>query len=93
MLIDTGNSVRERFTFQQDAATGFIETVVRPVDKAIVVSFDTSAELVAEMTNDIGKLNASIHALRPGGGASLYDAIYLACKQKLADQPPVEQRS
>ena len=92
VLIDTSNGTRERFTFQQDAATDFIETVVRPVDKAMVVSFDTSAEAVAEMSSDIGKLNASIRALRPGGGASLYDAIYFACKQKLTDQPPEKFR-
>ena len=92
VLIDTSNKARERFTFQQDAATEFLETVVRPVDKAIVVSFDTSAELVAQMSNDIGKLNASIRALRPGGGSALYDAIYFACKEKLQDQPPEKFR-
>lgn len=87
VLIDTGNSVRERFTFLQEAATEFIETVLRPgLDKASVVN--TSAELVADMTSDIGKLNASIRALRPGGGAALYDAISFACKDKLQDQPP-----
>jgi len=93
VLIDTGNKARERFTFQQEAATDFVETVMRPVlDKAIAVGFDTSAELVAEMTNDIGKLNASVRALRPGGGAALYDAIYIACKEKLQDQPPEKFR-
>ncbi len=92
VLIDTSNGTRERFTFQQDAATDFIETVVRPVDKAMVVSFDTSAEAVAEMSSDIGKLNASIRALRPGGGTALYDAIFFACKEKLTDQPPEKFR-
>jgi Ca-activated chloride channel family protein len=89
VLMDTSNGSRERFAFQQDAATEFVETAVRPaLDKAIVVSFDTSAELVADLTNDIGKVNASIRALRPGGGAALYDAIYFACKKMLQDQPP-----
>ncbi len=93
VLIDTSNSIRERFKFQQEAATNFVETVVRPVlDKAMVVSFDTSAELVADMTDDIGKLNASIGALRPGGGTALYDAIFYACKEKLQDQPPEKFR-
>jgi len=93
VLIDTSNKARERFQFQQEAATEFVETVVRPVlDKAIVVSFDTSAELVAGMTDDISKLNASIRALRPGGGSALYDAIYFACKEKLQDQPPEKFR-
>jgi Ca-activated chloride channel homolog len=93
VLVDTSNSIRERFKFQQEAATDFIETVLRPVlDKGIVVSFDTSAELVADMTDDIAKLTASIRALRPGGGTALYDAIYFACKEKLQDQPPEKFR-
>jgi Ca-activated chloride channel family protein len=93
VLIDTSNSIRERFKFQQEAATNFVGTVVRPVlDKAMVVSFDTSAELVTDMTDDIGKLNASIEALRPGGGTALYDAIFFACKEKLTDQPPEKFR-
>jgi VWFA-related protein len=93
VLIDTSNSIRERFKFQQEAATDFVQTVVRPVlDKAMVVSFDTSAELVADMTDDIGKLNASIQNLRPGGGTALYDAIFFACKEKLTDQPPEKFR-
>src|SRR5215468_10469874 len=30
ILIDTSNSIRERFKFQQEAATDFINSVVRP---------------------------------------------------------------
>jgi Ca-activated chloride channel family protein len=89
VLIDTSNSIRDRFNFVKEAANNFVETVVRPVlDKAMVVSFDTSAELVTDMTDDIGKLNNSIGNLRPGGGTALYDAIFFACKEKLTDQPP-----
>jgi Ca-activated chloride channel homolog len=93
VLVDTSNSIRDRFKFVQEAANNFVETVVRPfLDKAMVVSFDTSAELVADMTDDIGKLNNSIGALRPGGGTALYDAIFFACKEKLIDQPPEKFR-
>ena len=43
ILIDTSNSIRDRFRFIQEAATDFITTVMRPgKDKAMVVSFDTS---------------------------------------------------
>ena len=52
MLIDTSNSIRERFRFQQEAAVEFINSVMRPQDKAVVVSFDTGPELVADLTND-----------------------------------------
>src|SRR5579884_2427370 len=48
ILIDTSNSIRDRFHFQQEAAISFIDSTVRPrQDKALIVSFDTAAELVA----------------------------------------------
>jgi Ca-activated chloride channel homolog len=88
ILIDTSNSIRDRFHFQQEAATNFVNGVMRPQDKAIVVSFDTAAELAADMTNDRRVLENAIRGLRPGGGTALYDAIYFACKERLMlDQP------
>src|SRR6266851_2204187 len=42
ILIDTSNSIRERFRFEQEAAVSFINGVVRRgADKAMIVSFDT----------------------------------------------------
>lgn len=88
ILIDTSNSIRDRFRFQQEAAINFINDVVHEQDKAIIVSFDTAAELVADMTNDTNQLEKAVRSLRPGGGTALYDAIYFACKDKLMrDQP------
>jgi Ca-activated chloride channel homolog len=89
ILIDTSNSIRERFKFEQEAAISFINSVVHQGhDKAMVVSFDTSAELVADLIDDTEKLQTAIRGLRPGGGTALYDAIYFACRDKLAkDQP------
>ena len=88
ILIDTSNSIRDRFRFQQEAATNFIDSVMRPEDKATVVSFDTAAELVADLTSDTQKLENAVRGLRPGGGTSLYDAVYFACRDKLMlDQP------
>ena len=89
ILIDTSNSIRERFKFEQEAANSFITSVVRQGrDKAMVVSFDTSAELVSDLVDDVETLQNAIRGLRPGGGTALYDAIYFACRDKLAkDQP------
>ena len=89
ILIDTSNSIRERFKFEQEAASQFIDSVMRTnLDKALVVSFDTSAELVSDLINDTDKLTAAIRDLRPGGGTSLYDAIYFACRDKLSQDQP-----
>src|SRR5947207_10981257 len=69
VLIDTSNSIRERFKFEQEAASEFLKSVLKAnQDKAMVVSFDTSAELVADLIDDTVKLDKAIRGLRPGGG-------------------------
>ena len=90
ILIDTSNSIRDRFHFQQEAAIAFIDGSVRPgQDKAMIVSFDTAAELVADLNDNISDLEKAIDNLRPGGGTSLYDAIFFACRDKLMQDQPL----
>jgi Ca-activated chloride channel family protein len=88
-LIDTSNSIRDRFRFEQEAAATFINSVIRRgADKAMIVSFDTNAELVLDLTDEVTQLDKGIMGLRPGGGTALYDAIFFACRDKLQkDQP------
>jgi len=89
ILIDTSNSIRDRFRFEQQAAVDFITSVIRPrQDKAMVVSFDSSAELVSDLVDDPEKLAAAVRSLRPGGGTALYDALYFACRDKLQQDQP-----
>jgi len=89
LLIDTSNSIRDRFRFEQEAAIEFLNTLLRPnTDKAMIVSFDTAAEMASDLTDNHEKLVKTIRALRPGGGTALYDAIFNACKERLMmDQP------
>jgi VWFA-related protein len=89
ILVDTSNSIRDRFKFQQEAALEFLRQVMRPnVDRATVVSFDSLPEMVADLTGDMALLEKGIRNLRPGGGTSLYDAVFFACRDKLSkDQP------
>ena len=89
ILIDTSNSIRERFRFEQEAAINFIQSVIRRgQDRAMLVSFDSSAELVADLIDDPDKIADSIRSLRPGGGTALYDALYYACRDKLQLDKP-----
>ncbi|MGA2325807.1 MAG: VWA domain-containing protein [Bryobacteraceae bacterium] len=89
ILVDSSNSVRDRFRFIQEAAIEFIDSVMRPrQDRALVVSFDTSAALVSDLDDNPEKLANMIRELRPGGGTALYDAIYYACRSKLAMEQP-----
>jgi len=89
ILIDSSNSIRDRFRFQQEAAIEFINQVVRPrQDKAVIVSYDTAAELVADLTGDTDVLSKAIRGLRPGGGTAMFDAMFYACRDKLMQDQP-----
>lgn len=93
LLIDTSNSVRPRFQFEQEAAIDFLHTVLRPrQDQAFVLSFDMAPVLVQDYSDDPQALADAIRNLRAGGGTSLYDAIYLASKMKLGESSGSELR-
>ncbi len=89
VLVDTSNSIREQFRFEQQAAIRFIQSVVRPQeDRLMLVSFDSAAEMVTDLTGDVTKLELGVKSMRPGGGTALYDAIYFASKEKLMMDRP-----
>ena len=89
ILVDTSNSIRDRFKFEQEAAIEFINSVVHaPADKAMIVSFDSSAALVSDLIDDTEKLDGAVRSLRPGGGTAFYDAIFFACRDKLQQDQP-----
>jgi Ca-activated chloride channel homolog len=84
VLIDTSNSIRERLHFEQEAAIDFLQETLRPgKDSAFVVAFDVEPQLLQDYTDDVEKLAQATRNLQAGGGTSLYDAVFFACKQKL----------
>jgi Ca-activated chloride channel homolog len=91
VLIDTSNSIRDRFRFEQEAAIQFLGELLRSnADKAMVVSFDSTAETVCSLTDDTDKLANAIRGLRPGGGTAMYDALRFA-SEKLGEEQPSYQ--
>lgn len=93
VLIDTSNSIRDRFKFEQEAASQFLDEILRSnVDKAMVVSFDSSVETVCDVTADTEKLGRSIRDLRPGGGTAMYDALRFASDRLGQEQPSYQFR-
>lgn len=92
ILIDTSNSIRDRFNFEKEAAIEFVRMVLQEEkDKAFLVSFSTKAELVVDFTNDVDELERGIRSTKAGGGTALFDAIYYACRDKLPEDWPPEQ--
>jgi VWFA-related protein len=84
LLVDASNSVRDRFKFEQEAATEFLNQTIRPkYDQAFVVGFDVTPEVTQDFTDNTEKLSMGVRSLRPGGGTAMYDALYFACRDKL----------
>lgn len=84
LLIDASNSIRDRFLFEQQAATRFLQQTVRPkTDKAFVLAFDEVWDVTQDFTNDLDKLTKGVKVIRPGGGTAMWDAVYYACRDKL----------
>jgi VWFA-related protein len=83
LLIDTSQSVAPKLKFEQDAATSFFESVLKDKDRAMLLEFDSGVTLVQDFTSDPNRMAKQIRSLRAAGGTALYDAIYLACDEKL----------
>src|SRR6185437_16634445 len=84
LLIDASNSIRERFLFEQQAASEFLQQIIRPrTDRAFVLAFDEVPDVTQDFTSDLDKLTHGIQVIRPGGGTALWDAVYFACRDKL----------
>jgi Ca-activated chloride channel homolog len=83
MLIDTSQSVGPKLRFEQDAAVGFFQSILREKDRAMLLSFDSDVTLLQDFTNDSNRMAREIRKLRAAGGTSLYDAIYRSCDEKL----------
>jgi VWFA-related protein len=84
LLVDVSGSVRTRFDFEQDAATGFLQHTIRAgFDKAFVMGFNAHQQIAQDFTDNVGELSRAVGTLHDGGGTALYDAIYNACRDKL----------
>jgi Ca-activated chloride channel family protein len=84
LLVDVSGSVRTRFDFEQDAATGFLQHTIRAgFDQAFVMGFNVHQQLAQDFTDNVAQLSRSVGSLHDGGGTALYDAIYNACHDKL----------
>jgi VWFA-related protein len=102
LLLDTSGSEQNMLSAIQDAGSQFLRRVLKKGDEAMIISFDTDVDLLADFTDDRSILDRAINKARintPGGGyiagnpgpvpgagsvgTALYDAIYLACGEKL----------
>jgi len=90
LVIDTSSSVTDRFKFEQEAATNFMQKVVTgPNDLAFVIGFANSVLLVQDFTADQKLISHAVGQLAPSGGTALWDAVAFAAN-KLASRKEAE---
>ncbi|MBA2737677.1 MAG: VWA domain-containing protein [Pyrinomonadaceae bacterium] len=76
ILLDTSYSTREVLDEIQDAAHDFIK-ILRPEDRALIVSFDNRTTFLSGLTSDRKALSKAINQARisPENGSDMPDAI------------------
>jgi Ca-activated chloride channel family protein len=83
ILVDTSSSVAPKLQFEQDAAISFFYNVLKENDRAMLVEFNSSVNMLQDFTEDPNKLANQVRKLRAGGNSSLFDAIDIVCDQKM----------
>lgn len=94
LIIDTSNSARFQLKFEKSAASEFAYSMLRGIDsqnEIFLESFDSSSHILQDFTNNPDAINDKLRHLKAGGGKSLYDAIYSACKHEIMKAGPREQ--
>jgi VWFA-related protein len=100
ILMDTSGSMDGVLEAEKDAASRFLRRVLQSKDLAFVINFDVDIDLLSDVSQDPDHLERAIRRARinaPGspvnqgpfptiqsGGTKFYDAVYLACTEKLA---------
>ncbi|MGH9787537.1 MAG: VWA domain-containing protein [Candidatus Acidiferrales bacterium] len=98
LLIDTSISMRNVLPEEQETGAKFLKQVLRASDLALLMTFDVNVDLVQDFTSEAERLEAALRRTRINApvsagpfpraprGTRLYDAVYLASRQKLAGE-------
>jgi len=99
ILLDTSGSETNMLPAIQDAGEQFLRRVLRKGDLAMILTFDSNIDLLADFTDDQDVMDRAISRAKINvpigmgpfsatqtGGTHFYDAIYLASHDKLADE-------
>jgi VWFA-related protein len=102
IILDTSGSQTRVLSLEQDAGSQFLQEVIQPKDEAFILSVDVNVDLLQDLTNSSRLLSKALYKAEinapgsllpspvptPGGprGTVLYDAVYLASREKLTQE-------
>ena len=83
LLMDTSSSARASLKVQQEAAIDFLHnTIQRKRDKGMLMTFDSTIDVLQDFVDDPDRLSKAVKSVRIGGGTKMFDAIQVACQEK-----------
>ncbi len=95
-LIDLSNASRLHWKNYQEAAVELVQNLIpgdNPKFSGYLIGYANEAELLVNTNTDPEPMVQKLQKLKPGGGAALYDSIYMACtSRKLVAGEPIEPR-
>ena len=94
-LIDLSNSSRAQWKSFQTAASELVLTLLPGKEQysGYLIGYGNKAELMVNTTTDSEPIVTKLRDLKPGGGAALFDSIYIACTNRaLIKGEPIEPR-
>lgn len=81
LLMDASLSTAKELAFETASAVGFLDSVLGPSDRAAVYRFARDVQELTRYSANLKFLEKAIRGIRPSGGTSLYDALYLAARE------------
>ena len=94
-LVDQSNAVKLNWKTYMEATTDLVLTLM-PADKKFsgyLIGYGNEAQLQVNTTTDPEKILGKLRKMKPGGGSTLFDAIYQACTTRdLVKGEPIEPR-
>jgi Ca-activated chloride channel family protein len=80
LLFDSSVSIATEVKVEREAAIEFLQSILRPVDRVSVFQVSEDVEELVKAEYRIDRIGAAVRSIKPRGGTSLYDAIYLAAE-------------
>jgi Ca-activated chloride channel family protein len=91
LMIDSSLSETKDLEFETEAASRFIQKLVRPADRLALFEFADAVTQLAPFSSNVPTLQAALKHIVPGDGTAIYDAVYLG-SEALARNPSGRRR-
>lgn len=80
LMFDSSLSTQLGMPAQREAATRFIQQVLRPGDRLAVYAVDENVTQIAAFSDNVAHLQEAIKRIPQGAGTSIYDAVLLGSR-------------